>query len=240
MALYVDPKKLVVPGTLIADGLDYVPSSGTYRQGDKIYSSKLGLLSISKNVIKIVPLAGKYFPKEGDVVIGKVIDIVPRGWLVDINSPYEAMLALKDMTNDYVAKDEDLSRYLAIGDYILVKIIRVSPTFLIDLSMKDENYELKKLVGGRIIKFNTQKIPRLIGKQGSMIKTIKKYLALNFYIGLNGLVWMQGSVKEELIFLKIIEMVDKYSHTSGLTERVDKFLSEAKNWNIDQIKKYSI
>lgn len=240
MGLLVEQKQVVVPGTELAEGLDFVPSSGTYRLGEKIYASKLGLVNINKNVIKIVPLSGKYFPKEGDVVIGKIIDINSRGWVVDINCPYDAMMTLRDVTNDYVSREEDLTKYLKIDDWVLAKITRVTSTLLVDLTMKDKENDLRKLTDGRIIEFNPHKIPRIIGKQGSMINTIKKHLKLKFYVGLNGLIWFNGDVREELLFMKVVEMIDKYSHLSGLTERVDEFLTKAKEWDVKEIINYNV
>jgi exosome complex component RRP4 len=73
--LLVDEKEIVVPGELVAEGMDYIPAVGTFREGDKIVSSLLGLVNLSGRLIKVIPLSGRYIPKSGDVVIGKVADI---------------------------------------------------------------------------------------------------------------------------------------------------------------------
>ncbi len=235
MKVFVKSRDIVIPGTLLADGMDYVAGFGTFREGKKIYASRIGLVDVKKNVIKIVPLAGRYIPKEGDVIIAKVKDITSKGWVLDINSAYGALMNVRDVTNDYIGRDTDLTKYLKIGDYVVAKIIRVTPNMLIDLTMKDK--ECRKLTEGRIVKFNPFKVPRVIGKQGSMINTIKKYLKISLFIGQNGLIWVKGNPEDELIFLDVLDMIDKQSHTQGLTERVDEYLQKRKSEIEKNIKK---
>ena len=83
-------KDIVVPGEALAEGMDYLPGSGTYRLDDKIIAKKLGLVNISGRAIKLVSLSGRYLPKYGDKIICKVTDITISGWIMDINSAYSA------------------------------------------------------------------------------------------------------------------------------------------------------
>lgn len=220
--IFVEERQVVIPGEKLASGLDFVPSFGTYRDGKEIYATRIGLVNIHKNIIKIISLNGVYMPKEGDLIIGRISDFSSKGWMVDINSAYHAMLMVKEFTRDYVSRDANLSRYLDINDYIVAKVSRVSPQMLIDLTMMER--DLKKLEDGRIIKFNPFKTPRVIGKQGSMISMIKKHLKLNVVIGQNGIIWTEGNPEDEILFLKVLDMIDQQSHTSGLTQRVEEFI----------------
>ena len=68
-------KDVVVPGEVRAEGMDYRPGIGTYRDGEKILASKLGLTKIDGRAIKLIPLSGRYIPKRGDTIIAKVKDI---------------------------------------------------------------------------------------------------------------------------------------------------------------------
>ncbi len=83
--LKVEDRTVVVPGETLAEGLEYLPSYGTYREGDKIYANKVGLVNIDGKVIRLIPLSGTYSPKRGDNVIGKVTEILMSGWRFDIN-----------------------------------------------------------------------------------------------------------------------------------------------------------
>ena len=73
--LKVKEKEIVIPGEILAEGMDYLPSTGTYRLENNIHASRLGLVTVEGKVIKIIPLSGKYLPKTGDVIIGQIKDI---------------------------------------------------------------------------------------------------------------------------------------------------------------------
>lgn len=224
--LKVQDKDIVVPGEIVAEGIDFLPSYGTYRLGDKILANRLGLIKIEGKVIKLIPLSGKYLPKKNDVIIGKVIDVNFSGWRVDTNSAYSAMLSLKEATSDFVRRGTDLTRFYDIGDYMVAQIINVTSQNLIDLTTKGPG--LRKLRGGRIIAINPNKVPRVIGKQGSMVTMIKQATGCQIIVGQNGVIWLEGSPQGEIVAVRTIEKIEQESHISGLTERVQKFLEENK------------
>ncbi|MGD1061247.1 MAG: RNA-binding protein, partial [Methanomassiliicoccales archaeon] len=84
-------RELVLPGDLLDSGR-LKPGAGTYVQDGKVYAAMLGIKSVKSNFVNVIPLGGRYIPSPGDTVIGKVIDIGPSNWLIDINSPYPAPL----------------------------------------------------------------------------------------------------------------------------------------------------
>ena len=170
--LLVQDKTIVVPGEELAAGIDYLPAVGTYRDKDKIIASRLGLLAVEGRALKVIPLTGRYMPKKGDTIIGRVIDVAFSGWRIDTNSAYPAMLSLKDATSEYIQRGADLTRYYDIGDYTVSIIVNVTSQKLIDVSMKGQG--LRKLVGGRIIKVNPHKVPRIIaGKRATKSESPK-------------------------------------------------------------------
>jgi len=224
--ILVKEREIVVPGEVLAEGMDFLPGENTYREENSIYSKVLGLAVISGRVVRITPLSGPYVPKAGDKIIGKVTDIAFSGWRVDTGTAYTAMLNIKDATTRYIKKEEDLSKILAVGDYIVVGITNVTSQNLIDLTMKDP--ELFKISGGRIIRINNQKVPRVIGKQGSMISLIKRKTGCNITVGQNGVIWVKGTPEGELLAVRAIKTIEERSHQEGLTEKMDKFLDENK------------
>ncbi|MDP3790282.1 MAG: RNA-binding protein, partial [Candidatus Omnitrophota bacterium] len=122
MSTIVKEKDIVIPGDVLAEGMDYLPGDNTYRRGEKIYAKILGLVSLPGRVIKITPLSGPYVPKVGDKIIGRVTDIAFSGWRVDLETAYQAMLNVKDATSRYIKKEEDLSKIINIDEYIVAKI----------------------------------------------------------------------------------------------------------------------
>ena len=222
--LVAKDKSVVVPGEEVAVGMDFLPTEGVYRDGDKLYASRLGLLSIDGRLVKLIPLAGKYLPKRGDVIVGKVIDVTISGWRVEINSAYTAMLSMKDASSEFIARGADLTRYFTFGDYIVTNIVNVTSQNLVDLTMKGPG--LKKLSEGMVISVAPNKVPRIIGKQGSMVSMIKDATGCKIIVGQNGVVWLQGEPEQEFVAVSALRKIENESHISGLTDRIKAFLDE--------------
>ena len=99
---------------------------------------------------------------------------------------------------------------------VVAKIIGVTNRG-IDLTIKSRG--LGKIDEGIIIKINSNKVPRIIGKEGSMINLIKKESDCNITVGQNGLIWIKGNkIEEELLVKRAIMFINEKSFISGLTE----------------------
>lgn len=220
--IIMNEKEIAIPGETIAVGMDVLPGTGTYRNGENIVARRLGLVSIDGSAIKLIPLSGRYIPKRGDTIICKIIDVGFSGWRIDTNSAYSAMLSLKDATSEFVARGADLTQYHKLGEYIVCKIINVTSQKLIDVTMKGPG--LRKLNGGRIISVDPHKVPRIIGKQGSMVSMIKTATGCNIVVGQNGLIWISGEPANELKSLQTIRKIEQESHLSGLTDKIKSYL----------------
>ena len=81
------------------------------------------------------------------------------------------MMMLKDASNEFIEKGANLTRIFNFDEYVVCGITAVSTQKLIDLTMKGPGF--RKLRGGRIIEVGTHKVPRIIGKSGSMVGMIK-------------------------------------------------------------------
>jgi exosome complex RNA-binding protein Rrp4 len=46
--LLANDKDVVVPGQVIANGFDFLPSNGTYRLNEQIIANRVGLLSVER------------------------------------------------------------------------------------------------------------------------------------------------------------------------------------------------
>ena len=222
--LLVKDKSIVIPGEELATGMEFLPSYGTYREGESIVAARLGLVNVDGKVIKLIPLSGRYMPKRGDTIVAKVIDVLMSGWRMEFNSAYSAMLPLKDATQEFIMKGADLTKYFEIDDLVVGKITNVTSQKLVDFTMKGPG--LRKLIGGRVISANPHKVPRIIGKQGSMVSMIKQATGCKIVVGQNGWVWIQGDPKNELVAVNAIRKIEDESHTSGLTERMKAYLEK--------------
>ncbi len=223
--LIIGEKEIVIPGQVIAESMEYLPGDNVIREKEKLIATRVGIVNVSGRLIKLVPLAGPYVPKRDDVVIGKVTSIGFSGWRVDIGWAFEANLSVKDAVSDFVRKGADLTKYFDHGDYVMTQIFNVASMKIIDLTMRGPG--LRKLEDGRIIKVGSTKVPRIIGKQGSMISMIKEHTGCKILVGQNGYIWLSGDdpIKEDLA-LRAIYKVEKESSMSGLTDTLKEFLEK--------------
>ena len=212
--IYVNEKDLVVPGELLAED-DYYPGRGTFEDDGKICSKLLGLVSLRNKKISVIPLKSKYLPKKGDVVIGKIDDVRFSMWGVDINSPYSGILPASEV---FGREKKELSRVFDIGDVLFLRIVDVDEVKKVKLGLKGRG--MGKFKGGVIVDIAPTKVPRLIGKKGSMINMIKDKTGCKIVVGQNGLVWVKGNEDMEQIVKNIIKLIEKEAHTSGLTDRI--------------------
>lgn len=220
-----EEKQAVVPGETIATGDDYLPGEGTRREGEDIIAERYGLIEFSGKLVKVIPLSGVFIPRRGNVIIGQVIDISFNGWMTDINAPYSSFLPLMEVPR-FVDKN-NLTEFLDIGDFFSAKISSIKQKG-IDLTFDGRG--LGKLEDGIIVFINPNKVPRVIGKEGSMIKLIKDETNCKITVGQNGLVWIKGdNVEQELFAKKAVLYVTENSFLTGLTEKVKEFLEQEKN-----------
>ncbi len=225
--MLVKEKEVVIPGQVLAEGIEYLPGQGVFRENDSLISKEIGMIEISGRFVKIIPLAGKYIPHEGDVVIGVVRDMTYSSWFVDISYANDAVLSLKEASSDFIERGADLNDYFTIGDYLVAGILNVTKQKAIDLTMKGPG--LRKVTAGRIIDVSSIKVPRIIGKKGSMISMIKEATNCFIVVGQNGRILIKGhAVEDEILAEKAIRKIEAEAHLEGLTERISKFLKEKK------------
>ena len=223
MSRVKDSNDIVTPGEVVFDGNELYANEGVYEENGKIYSKYFGTVRFGDNSVQVRPMHGRYMPGEGDIVIGEVTRVSYSRWTIEFNSPYEGSLNIADATDEYVDLDEDdLTDFYEVGDAVAVKIKSVTEGMDVDLSMEDKR--CKKLRGGRVIEIPPSKVPRVIGKKGTMIKQIKRKTGCKIIVGQNGRVWIQGDKAN--LAARAIKKVEKEAHVEGLTDKIGYWLDE--------------
>lgn len=218
--IFVEDKEIVIPGDVLVDE-DYHAGRGTFKEDGKILSSLVGLVAIRDKKISVIPLHSKYIPRRGDVVIGEITEIRFSMWNLDINSPYSGFLPASDV---FGKEKRDLNRTFNVGDVLFLRVVDVDEVKKVKLGLKGRG--LGKFRGGILINITPTKVPRLIGKKGSMINMIKDETQCEVIVGQNGVVWVKGNPEMERIAEKVVNMIEEQAHTSGLTNRVRNMLYE--------------
>ncbi|MBQ6511498.1 exosome complex RNA-binding protein Rrp4 [Methanobrevibacter sp.] len=212
--IYVENKDLVIPGQVLADD-EYYSGRGTFKENGKVCSSLMGLVSLRNKKIRVIPLKSKYVPKKGDVVIGKINDVRFSMWDVDINSPYSGILPAFEV---FGREKKELNKVYDVGDVLFLRVVDVDEIKKAKLGLKGRG--MGKFKGGIIVDIAPTKVPRLIGKKGSMINMIKDKTNCKIVVGQNGLVWVKGDEDMEQLTKDVIHLIEAEAHTSGLTNKI--------------------
>lgn len=216
-------REIVVPGEVVGTGSKLLPGEGTQREEQDIIATRFGLLEQTDKLVKVIPIQGAFIPRRGNNVIGQVTDITFNGWILDIGAQHKAFLPLAECFGRIDKRN--IEEHFTFGDVLVVKI-KIVKGKGIDVSMKERG--LKKLEGGMLIKINSTKVPRVIGRAGSMVNTIKEGTDCMITVGQNGLIWIKGTVEDELLAKEAIELIAKRPFIEGLTEQIKEFLEKNK------------
>jgi exosome complex component RRP4 len=217
--------QFVLPGDTIVTG-DYTPEQNVIIDGDRVIATTVGFSEIKDSNVGVISLTGFYIPKIDDLIIGKVISYSALSWEIDINSYYSAILPASDIFGrDFTSSRDNLSLKLDKGDLIAARIVNVGSTRepLITISGQD----LGKIDSGELVKITPSKVPRLIGKQGSMIQAIEGATNSSITIGQNGLIILNNDNNSGLErATRAIKMIEINLYESNLEEKIQNLLDD--------------
>jgi len=228
-----ETREIVAPGEVLTTDLDtYKRGRGTIlnKDGTKIISVLIGLKQIRNNYINVIPLQGFYTARTGDKVIGIVVDKNPVKYRCDINAKYEAILrpqnAVKHRKKRRRRDKLDTEKF-DIGDVLVGKIISADRLNSPELTLVGKYLGRKR--DGLVISIDPPKVPRIIGRNGSMIKLLKGETNCNIFVTQNGRIWLKGDQFEnERLAIEAIYKIEREAHTRGLTDRIGEFLKQEK------------
>ena len=227
MPVFFEKREIVTPGDLLAEG-DYFAGENTYKESGKLYATRLGVVDLLEKTVIVVALKAFYLPRTGDTVIGKVVELTIAGWLMDIKAPQPAMLRASEVfEREYKPQRNDLPSVFDVGDLVIAKVIAYDRTRDPQLTIREPG--LGKITRGQIVEITPTKIPRVIGRKGSMITMIKEQTGCHIVLGQNGVILISGKTPEnEQLAMMAIRKIDEESHTSGLTDRITEMLKKTK------------
>ena len=131
------------------------------------------------------------------------------------------------LSRSFKPQNDELSQVLTAGDLIVAKVASYDRYHDPQLTVGEPG--LGKITKGQIMNITPTKIPRVIGRQGSMITNIKNETGCQIILGKNGMILITGkNPKYEELAMAAINKIEEEAHTSGLTDRITQFLKEKK------------
>jgi exosome complex component RRP4 len=252
-----DSREVVVPGEVLTeDTKNFLPGRGTIynKKRTKIISLNIGLKQVKKNYINVIPLRGFYTPRPGDKVIALVVDKNPVKYRCDINAKDFGTLKPKNTIKrgkmgsfrgggsrggdrggsrgggsrgGGYSRDDNDAEVFEIGDILIVKIL--SADRLNNPELTTVGKYLGKRNNGVVITIDPPKIPRVIGRDGSMIKMLKDLTKSNIFVTQNGRIWIKGEdIAHERLLIESIQKIAMEAHTVGLTDRMQEYVMNEK------------
>ena len=215
-------RKQVIPGDVIAKG-NHRYGPYVEKRGDEYIALRVGLAEVGRDGVKLNPLTGPYLPRAEDDVIGKVVDLNGFGWVVDINSAFDGFLPASFVFGrEFSPSTHDLSSKFRVGDIIGARIESYERSRDPQLSIRGHGYG--KIDSGEIVKISPTKVPRLIGKRGSMINFISEKTGCDVRVGQNGVVVINGPAENLVKAVKAVHMVDQEAHAADLMTKMEAYL----------------
>lgn len=164
----------------------------------EILAAISGTVEVTERVVSIRGKFSRYFPEIGDVVVGRVTEIIGNKWIVDINGSQLAVMALSNVSEPggilrRRGRDDELTmrELFDQGDVIAAEVQRVSPDDIPFLQCKaGEKY-------GRITT-----VGKLVSVRASLVKRSKHFFVsfsafnVSVIIGVNGNIWVCELMKD--------------------------------------------
>ena len=220
-------RKYVLPGDVIVENNPHLkPSMNVMKIDDRIHATRVGIAEVSQNTVKVIPLSGIYIPRVGDFVIGKIIDYSSLAWTVDINSCFMGyLLAQEVFGREFTPSRDELTSKFNLGDVVACRIVNFDRTRDPLLTVADK--DLGKISDGELVRISPTRVPRLIGKRGSMIQMIEQLTRCKVIVGQNGVIVVSGDRDARGIAVKAIMLIDEETHAGNITQRVKELLGGA-------------
>ncbi|CAD8054599.1 unnamed protein product [Paramecium primaurelia] len=187
--LHSDKKEVFLPGDLLSDETGFISGTNTYEEQGKIFSSTTGTINQTNKLIMIKPIKCSYQPQIGEIVIGQIVQIRDKKWIVNIGSSSEATLHLNSTyLPEQRQKTEDdemnMRQIFSENDLICAEVHSVNNDKSVNLHTRGLKYG--KIEDGLLIKVNHY----LIVKQKRHF--IKLNNNVNMILGHNGQIYLSN------------------------------------------------
>ena len=176
------------PGDTVTAELDVLRGHGTYNRDGRLVSTLSGTVQRINKLVKVQPPKARYVGEIGDIVAGRVLEVLPRRWKVDINATASATLRLDNVqleNNEQrkrTADDElQMRKFLTESDLVSAEIQEHKQDRSIMLQCRSKN---GKLEAGQLVSVP----PHLIKRLKHHVHVLP--CGVSIVLGCNGYVWV--------------------------------------------------
>ncbi|KAG5921669.1 hypothetical protein E4U61_006445 [Claviceps capensis] len=199
--------EILTPGTVITSNPQWMRGHGTYvvPSTQSITSSLAGTLTKTNKLLSVRPLRARYTPEIGDLVVGRILEVHPKRWRVDVSASQLAILQISaiNLPGGILRKrtetDElQIRSFFAEGDLVVAEVQQLHQDGAASLHTRSLKYgKLRNGVfmsvsgtggGGGVVRSKRQ-VWTMDGANGSG--------KIDVILGVNGYIWISKHVEEE-------------------------------------------
>ncbi|VFQ94644.1 unnamed protein product [Cuscuta campestris] len=173
------------------DGEDGVlKGHGTLEMDSQIGAIVCGVLERVNKLVCVRSLRARYKPENGDIIVGRVVEVAQKRWRLDINSSQDALLMLSSMNlpdgiqRRRTAVDElNMRSFFEENDVVCAEVRGFQRDGSLHLQARSEKYG--KLERGQLLKVS----PYLVKKRKQHFHHLDQY-GIDLILGCNGFIWV--------------------------------------------------
>ncbi|KIH68540.1 hypothetical protein ANCDUO_01123 [Ancylostoma duodenale] len=213
-------------GRLLAHDGNALSGHGTIVAADQLLASVSGLKVQYSQLYMVEPYKSKYFPKVGDVVVGRITSVQKARWKVDVNYRMSAILHLNnvnlpggELRRKGLEDEVAMTEHLVVGDMVTAEVQQIKAKG--QLQLHTRNLKYGKLGQGILVKtaatvlYNNRPLTRGSYRKialayanesklyvfPSLVKPQKEYMhelfGVGVIIGCNGSIWISAGMSSD-------------------------------------------
>ncbi|CAK7901104.1 exosome complex component Rrp4p [[Candida] anglica] len=182
-------ESIVTPGELVTDDPVWMKGHGTYFLHDQTYSSVAGNVSRVNRLLSVIPLRGRYQAETGDHVVGRITEVGPKRWKVDIGCKQDAVLMLGSVNlpggvlrRKSESDELQMRNFLKEGDLLNAEVQSIFTNGSASLHTRSLKYG--KLRNGIFLKVPSSLVVKSKNHSYQLPGNI------NVIVGVNGYIWL--------------------------------------------------
>ncbi|CAI9107929.1 OLC1v1007412C1 [Oldenlandia corymbosa var. corymbosa] len=163
---------------------------GTSEMNGRLVATVCGVVERVNRLVYVRALRSRYKPETGDIIVGRVIEVAPKRWKVEINFSQDAVLMLSSMNlpdgiqRRRTAVDElNMRSIFEENDVVCAEVRGFQHDGSLHLQARSQKYG--KLDKGQLLKIP----PYLVKKRKQHFHHLNDY-GVDLILGCNGFIWI--------------------------------------------------
>jgi exosome complex component RRP4 len=204
---------------------------GTAEVDGEVVATVCGVVERVNKLVYVRTLRAKYKPETGDIIVGRVIEVAPKHWRLEINFSQDAVLMLSSMNlpdgiqRRRTALDElNMRSIFEENDVVCAEVRGFQHDGSLHLQARSQKY-------GKLEKGQLLSVPSYLVKRRKQHLHNLEEFGIDLIIGCNGFIWVGEHVepKEE-------EKVTKIDNTKPKTKTAVSLEEQEKTYTPPEIR----